>query len=568
MTQNEPQQADMLDTYWTAVNRDAATPPPVALDAATAALARRLAQHRYRLEPDSAFMAALGDRLAAQAAAGTAMGRAVPASGDQAARQRAPRRRWLQRPAWARRPLAAIVALLLTLGGVATYLHPTSPTPVSAQAVVQRAAAVAAQPVAPPDALIHQISTVSTALKLNVTPLQTTIDQWMHLDAQGNLIERAATIRSLTGRLVARVLDTNGTEQIYDATGNTIFSDTLPAGANPWTHDPSGMASARQLLVSAQQHGGQNARRLPDQTLGGMRVAVVALDDLVPVPGPVSAGVTPQHLTATLFIDPQTYALRGADLQEVVGSTSSPVISMRVTMVAAVPLSQAPAETFTLGAPATAQVWQPAPPRVVKEHTVAHTVAQAVAMPDHPALLLSGNVAGLRFHVVGAITQSDGTTITDYGYGPPVRVADEGDGPVDPADGIGSPSPRARSMTIQINHAAALDSAGQVPGEFTTRGAQPLTVTIAGQTVRATYWALETNAPALHELSYQQGTSWVMLSSQGLSKDEFFAAVAALIDARTHPEVVAQAQHERDVWDYETRATLGALAGLCAACHP
>ena len=95
-----------------------------------------------------------------------------------------------------------------------------------------------------------------------------------------------------------------------------------------------------------------------------------------------------------------------------------------------------------------------------------------------------------------------------------------------------------------------------------------MTVTVAGQTVQAMYWALEAQAPALHELSYRQGTSWVLISSQGLSTDEFFAAVGALVDARAHPDVMAQAQHELDVWNAEVQATGVVAEGLCATCRP
>jgi hypothetical protein len=53
-----------------------------------------------------------------------------------------------------------------------------------------------------------------------------------------------------------------------------------------------------------------------------------------------------------------------------------------------------------------------------------------------------------------------------------------------------------------------------------------------------------------------------------LSKDEFFAAVGALVDTRTHPDVAAQAQHELDVWNAEVQATGVVAEGLCAACGP
>lgn len=210
-------------------------------------------------------------------------------------------------------------------------------------------------------------------------------------------------------------------------------------------------------------------------------------------------------------------------------------------------------------------MWRPAPATEARAHQRFAALSDAIAAPDQPALLLARDIAGLRFHGSGSVTQGPGTTITSYSYGPPLRVADESNGPI-AADGIGSASPTARSFSIQINHAAALDSTGQVPGAFTTRGAQPITVTIAGQPIQAQYWALETNTSPLHQLSYRQGASWVMIDSQGLSKDEFFAAIDALVDAKAHPDIVAQAQYESDVWNDEVQAAGAATAGLCGAC--
>lgn len=464
-----------------------------------------------------------------------------------------------------RRLLSLAAALVLACGGLTGYLRLHAPTPVSAQTILHRAAAATARLGGTSDQVIHQVSTVATVLKLNVTPLHTTVDQWIQLDATGALVRRAAVVHSAAGALVARILDKDGTEQLYDAAGNTIYTNPLPAGATPWTRDPSGLAYARQVLLAAQQNHGPQVRLLPAQTLNGVAVAVVAVDIAQPASPSPLAGFTPQHLTATFYIDAQTYALRGMDLSELTAGAPAPIVTMRVTGRDTLPLASVPAATFALDAPAGAQVWRPAPATETQAHQPFTALSDAIAAPDQPALLLARDIAGLRFHGSGSVTQGPGTTITSYSYGPPLRVADESNGPV-AADGIGSSSPTARSFSIQINHATALDSTGQVPGAFTTRGAHPITVTIAGQPVQAAYWALETNAPPLHQLSYRQGASWVMIGSQGLSKDEFFAAITALVDAKAHLDIVAQAQYESDVWDAEVQATGAATAGLCGAC--
>jgi len=448
-----------------------------------------------------------------------------------------------------RRLMSLAAALVLAFGGLTGYLRLHAPTPVSAQTILRRAAEATARLGGTSDEVIHQVSTVATMLKLNVTPLNATVDQWIQLDAAGALVQRAATVHSAAGALVARILDAGGTEQIYDAAGNTIFTNPLPAGATPWTRDPSGLAYARQVLLAAQQNQGPHVRLLPAQTLNGVAVDVVAVDIAQPASPPPLAGFTPQHLTATFYIDAQTYALRGMDLSEL--TAPAPIVTMRVTGRDTLPLASVPAATFALDAPASAQVWRPAPATETRAHQRFAALSAAIAIPDQPALLLVHDIAGLRFHGSGSVTRGPGTTITTYSYGPPLRVADESNGPL-ATDGIGSVSPTARNFSIQITHATTLDSTGQV--------------TIAGQPVQAQYWALEANAPPLHQLSYRQGASWVMIDSQGLSKDEFFATITALVDAKAHPDIVAQAQYESDVWDAEVQATGAATAGLCGAC--
>lgn len=463
------------------------------------------------------------------------------------------------------RLVALAGALALALSGVAGYLRVVSPTPVSAQVILQRVAAAAAHPVATPGQVVHEMSTVSTVLTLNhASPRDVTIDAWTQLDADGALVQQAATISATTtGALYTRLLRTQTGEQYYDPRGNDVTSETWSRHDSPAdVQDPLGSARMAQLVQSAQRTSDRNIHLLPRQTLAGAPVDVVRIDHAISLSGAATAGApsVPQ-LTLTLYVDPQSYAIRGLDLDESDGAgAATRVLSVRVTRVETLPLAAVPPQTFALHAPATAQVTPPSSAAAAPPTRIFSSVADILAQPDQPALLLSGDVAGLRFQGGGVMTQP-GVAITSYGYGPDLQGPDTTGGPVGP-DGLGSPSPTARSLSIQINHAAALDSSGTVPGAFTTRGAQPITVTIAGQPVQAEYWALETNAPALHQLSYQQGTAWILIMSQGLSKDEFFATLGALVDGRTHPAVVAQAQHELAVWHEEVTAAAAASVGL------
>lgn len=467
------------------------------------------------------------------------------------------------------RVMSIAAGLALVLSGAVGYLHVFNPTPVSAQAILRRVASAAAHPVAAPDQAVHEVSTVSTVLTLNhAAPRDITIDAWTRLDAAGALLQQAATISATaTGAPYSRLLRTATGAQYYDPIRNDITGDTWPRQQAPPAmreaiRDPLGIARMTQLARLARQGAAQTIHLLPGQTLDGAPVAVVRIDNVAPISGASMAGAPPvPWLTMTLYIDARSYAIRGLDLDESTGpNAATRVLSERVTRFDTVPLASLPAGTFSLHAPANAQESPPLAPGATAAPDMIGGLAAILAQPDQPALLLSGDVAGLRFQG-GGVMRAPGVAITSYGYGPDLQGPDTTGGPV-ATDGIGSSIPTARSFSVQINHAAALDNNGRVPGAFTTRGAQPLTVTIAGQPVQAMYWALETNTPSLRALSYQQGTSWVTMSGQGLSKEEFFAALGALVDGRTRPDVAARAQYELAVWQDEVTTAAAASVGL------
>ena len=69
----------------------------------------------------------------------------------------------------------------------------------------------------------------------------------------------------------------------------------------------------------------------------------------------------------------------------------------------------------------------------------------------------------------------------------------------------------------------------------------PLTLIIAGQWVHAAYYQL---AAHTYMILYLQGASGMRIVGSGTSRAEFFDQVHALVDGRTHPIAVAQAQHD------------------------
>src|SRR5690349_16092059 len=127
---NEPQQAELLDSYWAALARDPSTAAPAALDPEIAAVARRLDRALKPPEPEPAFATALRRRLREQPArrGGLFRGAGAPTPGGAGGE----RPWWQGWPQW-RLALGAAFALALVLGviqfsrtpqGVPTALAP------------------------------------------------------------------------------------------------------------------------------------------------------------------------------------------------------------------------------------------------------------------------------------------------------------------------------------------------------------------------------------------------------------------------------------------------------------
>jgi hypothetical protein len=281
-----------------------------------------------------------------------------------------------------------------------------------------------------------------------------------------------------------------------------------------------GMSDLRPLVRAAAGGSIQNVRLLPQQTLGNTPVYVVA----------ITSG--PDAHMATLYIDAQDYTVRGLDVTMTLQGTVQPLVSVRVTGRDTVPLAAVPAGTFALGAPVSARVQPP------EDGVQFLSVAQAVALPDLPALLLAGDTDGLRLHSVVLTRPSDSMASITYVY--------EAPGGLGALDG--------KSLYISIYHWPSPTGALTVyPG--TLVGAQhPLTFTVARQRVQATYTEDVTIGSQLRYLTYQQGATEVVLHGVGLSKDEFFAAVEALVAGTANPAVATQLRRELDA---ATAVTMG-----------
>ena len=131
MSEHEQQQAELLETYWTALAQDATAAPPEELDAKLAATVQRLERRLHPPEPGSLFAAQLQRQLEVQTAA--------PVRRRNVSSLTLTRR-------WSLAGLAMAGVLVIVLVGF--YLWMGRPQPVSAQEIVQRAQASVRSPTA------------------------------------------------------------------------------------------------------------------------------------------------------------------------------------------------------------------------------------------------------------------------------------------------------------------------------------------------------------------------------------------------------------------------------------
>jgi hypothetical protein len=243
---------------------------------------------------------------------------------DVPARRRMPRR-------WHPRLSVAMVATVLLSVGLGTYLHRQSPTPVSAQTILHRAAAVTSVP---------NEATHSTYRITASGGYTGTIDVWVGTDAQGAPSEFAMTASmSLNGQpdpgFDHRGVMTNQESQAYDPVRNTITITSPPSGED-------------------QQFEGVFVAALIAQTMNKCPAAVQQRTlDGVPV-----YALRFEESNQAVYFNTQTYVLEGSDWTQNWEISSAWHWHARLDPSGyhTMPLSAVPPHTFSLNAPATAQV--------------------------------------------------------------------------------------------------------------------------------------------------------------------------------------------------------------------
>ena len=507
------------------------------------AIVRRL-QGLGQVEPQPRFLDELRLRMISQAAAlrpeaSTNVPPYEPISTTSRESRRA--RSWARRLRTGAASVAA--AALLTAGGLAAYTHTSSPSSVSAEVLLKHVAA--ALPGSGGDQVVHEVQ-VTRYLGILGLPVTAT-ETWTQVDASGTVKREALTETVSPDTLTFRMVLDGTTLRTYDAVYNIVETRTLTGPqAQDLDRDPYGVAEMRQLVATAQAGTAEHAQIQPRQTIDGSTVDVVKLDLAEAKPGVTQPGRSGAY--SLLFIDPDTYAIRGVDTYSTDASGVAHLgQSMRISLNETVQPTAASQDAFAFAPPPGARVAAQAPVCTIIPVPEPITVAQAVSEQDVPAYLVSGTAAGLRLQRVERLKQTEDTTkglkftTVTYTYknagGAALSVAVSSGGPSGPAAAAAQGHPQARTDTTRA-----------ADGAVVTTLTRPQTVLIAGVPVEAFYSATNGGGQNSQDLTYGDTKTGMTIAihADDLSHTDFFAAVSSLVDGRVQPAVVSQLQQLLD----------------------
>jgi hypothetical protein len=246
-------------------------------------------------------------------------------------------------------------ALLLFFGGLASYSHIGTPTPVSAQAVL-RHAAIIRMPANEAEHLTYAVTVTFPGQDSGkATGAHTgTAEVWIESNGSGTPTISSQTLTLAVKNIYSRYIQENGDTYSYDPelrNDNTILLGSDARIDPGWlvpNHMFDGATVAQYLNQPSQQQGVQ---LLPQQTLDGHLVDVVQ----------VGGGPNRPALRSIFYFDAHSYLLRGFDATAVDSSYPIPEWRVRLTSSASMSASSAPANAFRLSAPASATVQIPPP---------------------------------------------------------------------------------------------------------------------------------------------------------------------------------------------------------------
>jgi hypothetical protein len=268
-------------------------------------------------------------------------------------------RRFLRRRERRLRPLVAPAAALALLALLMSFLV-AGRGGASAEALLRRAAAVTFEPNQARH-LLYDVTVTSPGHTETGTG-----EIWIATDAAGRPVQATETLRlakSATAptMVVQRVQQTPQGTYTYDATHNAIVipshnddrsasrAETLPLPV--YLFDG---ASVAQRVADLAAQGSTRVQLLSQRPVDGVTVDPVQVD-----------GWPDAASRITLYFDDDTHLLRGVDSQSTDPSYDSPALQIRLAQQTSGPRDSAPADAFTLDAPASAQV-QPPPPAMTR----------------------------------------------------------------------------------------------------------------------------------------------------------------------------------------------------------
>jgi hypothetical protein len=281
------------------------------------------------------------------------------------------------------RRLASSGAVLAVLvGGSFGYLRLTEPAPVSAQTVLSRAAG--AMRLAPGQAahLSYEVTISPSPAQSGETkgPMVSNADVWVRASADGTATMSSQTlsvpeVAMPPGQMAtpqpAATKDTAG-QSAPTGSGAQLLARYLQIGQQvygyiggsnwiviPGSHDQhpgwmipnaalDGAGVAQELSVLAQRSP-QQIHLLPEQALGGNEVDVLQVDGWADAPG----------MRTTFYFDSHSSLLRGFDAESIDPSYPTSSWQVRLTGYSTMAAVAAPANVFTLNAPADARVDPP-----------------------------------------------------------------------------------------------------------------------------------------------------------------------------------------------------------------
>lgn len=227
----------------------------------------------------------------------------------------------------------------------------------------------------------------------------------------------------------------------------------------------------------------------------------------------------PSKHVYTLYIDTGSYAFRGSDDAVVANGLRHIISRLRVQRREVSSVSSVSPRTFALNVPPTA--------KLIKGDTKLLSVAAVLKRLSDPALLLSGDPGKLHLQYIQAGSNPRNTYIL-YWY----QAGNSTLGPL-----------LAKTFTVAIQPRL---TAGQwfKPGQTLQPTDQVLTLHVANRSVLSTYsWWQQGQ---YHRVIFWFGPAAVTISGRNMGKTDFFSAVNALVDGRTHPALARRLQQEMD----------------------